>query len=241
MKELRIAIPVIGPDPVNYRKALEAAGMKPVIVTIGKTAAEEEKRQGQEIIDCTDLRVEEYDGLLLPGGADVDPRRYGEENRGSYPAPEELDELQFQVLDQFVRAGKPVLGICRGAQIINVCFGGSLIQHLETASDHARGSDDLDKVHRSVTEAGSWLFGLYGREFAHNSSHHQAAADMGEGLVIDSRSVKDGVVEAFHHVKLPVYAVQWHPERMCLEHERTDTVNGLPVFRFFREICEPAL
>jgi putative glutamine amidotransferase len=148
-----------------------------------------------------------------------------------------LDELQFSMLDDFVKKRKPVLGICRGYQVINVYFGGTMIQHLPTAFRHARALDEPDKVHRCIANETSWLAQLYGTIFSHNSAHHQAMDRSGTGLVIDSRCLEDGTVEAVHHETLPIYGVQWHPERMCLENERTDTVNGLPVFQFFSKIC----
>ena len=131
-----------------------------------------------------------------------------------------------------------MLGICRGLQLINVYFGGTLIQDLNTCVRHWKAPEETkDVVHRSRAEKGSWLARLYGESFPHNSAHHQAADLVGSGLVIDSRAERDHVVEALHHEALPVYFVQWHPERMCLAHERPDTVNGLEIFRFFREQC----
>jgi putative glutamine amidotransferase len=231
----RIAIPEIGQNVRNYTRAVSSAGMEPIVISVQSEQIHQNYQQ--EYMDYQDFHVEAYDGLLIPGGVDVNPSRYGQENHGSIMIMDQLDELQLTMLDAFVKAGKPVLGICRGHQVINVYFGGSLIQHLPTSYRHSRGFDEPDKVHGCIAEPDSWLAGLYGTEFFHNSAHHQAVDLQGEGLVIDSHASEDGVVEGMHHRTLPVYSVQWHPERMCLEHERTDTVNGLPVIQFFSHLC----
>ena len=109
--QLKIAIPVLDMPTANYENALRELGARPVVI--------------KEVCD-----PQEYDGLLLPGGDDVDPARFGQEINGSLGISPELDALQFEVLDRFVKAGKPVLGICRGHQVINIYFGGDLIQDL---------------------------------------------------------------------------------------------------------------
>ena len=217
---LKIAIPVFPGDHYpNYFAALDALGA-----------------QGCKI--AVDTPADEYAGLLLPGGGDVDPARYGQENRGSGGIDPDLDALQFAACDHFVRAKKPVLGICRGHQLVNVFFGGSLIQHLPSASRHARekGSKE-DRIHASTAAPDSWIGRLYGASYVTNSSHHQAVDVPGQGLVIDSYS-DDGVAEALHHESLPVYAVQFHPERMCFSHRRDDTVDGSVLLRYFLDVCE---
>lgn len=235
MRRPRIALPEIDQDVKNYTRAMFAAGMEPVVISVQRSQVQQKYQQ--EYLDYAQFRAESYDGLLLPGGGDINPGRYGQENRGSIMIMDELDELQFSMLDDFVKHSKPVLGICRGYQVINVYFGGTMIQHLPTAFRHARALDEPDKVHRCVAGADSWLAKLYGTEFPHNSAHHQAVDRLGEGLVIDSRCAEDGTVEALHHDALPIYGVQWHPERMCLALERDDTVNGLPILQFFSKLC----
>ncbi len=234
MRRPRIAVPEINQNVSNYTRALFAAGMEPVVISV-QTEQTAQANQ-QEYLDIGQFRVRSYDGLLLPGGGDVNPARYGRESCGSVMVLDSLDELQLTVLDAFVKEKKPVLGICRGYQLVNVYFGGSLIQHLPTAFRHSRKHDEPDKAHGCMAEAGSWLTELYGRSFVHNSAHHQAIDDLGEGLVIDSHCQEDGVPEAMHHSALPIWGVQWHPERMCLDHAREDTVDGLPIFRFFHDM-----
>ena len=179
----------------------------------------------------------DYDGLLLCGGSDIDPQYYNEPIAGSVGINQARDEVEFALLKAFVDAGKPVLGICRGHQIINVFFGGSLDQDIATASAHtSRGNGDL--VHIGMAAEDSILAKLYGREFATNSAHHQAVKRLGEGLRITMVSKEDGIVEAVEHETLPVLAVQWHPERMCFANRRSDTVDGAALFGRFLELCK---
>ena len=153
-------------------------------------------------------RPEECAALLLPGGGDVHPRYYGEEIRGSEGIDEARDARELELIDLFRQAGKPILGICRGAQVINVAFGGSLYQHIP----HHAATEQGDAYHETHT-TDPMLLALYGERFPVNSSHHQAVKEPGEGL----RAVQwaeDGTVEAIRHTSLPVFGVQWHPERM---------------------------
>lgn len=179
-----------------------------------------------------------YDGLLLPGGGDIDPARYGQGMNGAMDPDPALDALQWAVLRRFDRAEKPVFGICRGHQLINVYFGGTLIQHLENSGMHARDMElAMDRAHQTAAVKGSWIDALYGEHFATNSAHHQAVDRPGTGLVIDQRSV-DEVVEGMHHENGRIFSVQWHPERMCFQHRREDTVNGEIILAWFLRLCE---
>lgn len=177
----------------------------------------------------------DYDGLLLCGGGDVDPMRYGEENCGSKNIVPQRDENEFAVAKAFIQAKKPILGICRGMQILNIVFGGSLYQHIATAEAH---SAPVDAVHAVTAVEKSYLSQIYGTHFSVNSAHHQAVDRLGEGLRVTLLSDSDGVVEAFEHESLPIYGVQWHPERMCLSQKREDTVDGLHVLQHFVDLCK---
>ena len=154
---------------------------------------------------CVDAEAAE--ALLLPGGGDVEPWRYGEEDRGCDVEPGR-DEEEFRLLDTFLAAGKPVLGICRGLQVINVYFGGTLWQDIPGHSQ-VEGRDC-----RHLTGIGPCVLRtLYGGEMEVNSAHHQAVNRLGSGL----RAVQwaeDGVVEALVHRCYPILALQWHPERL---------------------------
>lgn len=195
----------------NYAAALLGVGLEPV-VTLEPEAA----------VSCA--------GLLLPGGGDIDPALYGQENRGSRDIDRPLDEAQFAMLEAFLSAGKPVLGICKGCQILNVRFGGGLIQHLSVSDTHAW--NEGDRVHLCRSFSGSIMESLFGREFFVNSLHHQALGAIGEGFRVTS-CAPDGVVESIEHESLPVLGVQWHPERTCFAKDRPDTVNGEALFRWF--------
>lgn len=212
---LKIALPMAAEKAASYADCLTSLGACPDIV--GETA-----------------RAEDYDGLLLPGGGDIAPERFGQTVNGSDPPDPALDRLQFLVLDRFVRAGLPVFGICRGHQVINVYFGGDLHQHLATAADHALPHGD-DNHHRVRNEAGTFLFDLYGAEMVTNTFHHQGVDRPGNGIRICARAL-DGTVEALSHKTLPVWGVQFHPERM-----RADRLPGMadgdPVLQFFLTAC----
>lgn len=148
------------------------------------------------------------DALLLPGGGDIDPARYGQENRGSLDIDQERDALEFGLLRDALSQGLPVLGVCRGCQLLNVAFGGTLYQDIP---DH-NAIDNKDRLHPSRC-IDPVLSSLYGGEFIINSVHHQAVDRLGEGF----RAVQwapDGIVEAIRHDTLPVFGVQWHPERL---------------------------
>ena len=147
-------------------------------------------------------------GLLLPGGGDIHPRHYGQDDRGCADIDEARDARELTALERFASAGRPVLGICRGAQLINVFFGGTLHQDIP---GHSQINGE-DRIHGSRTDD-PLLRELYGERFPVNSSHHQAVDCLGSGL----RAVQwaeDGTVEAIRHDTLPVFAVQWHPERL---------------------------
>ena len=178
---------------------------------------------------------DEYDGLLLSGGADMHPRYYGEEINGSVGIDEARDAAEMELLRRFVEAKKPVMGICRGHQLINVFFGGSLTQHIDTASDHRA---DGDSVHSVDSEEGSILTSLYGKQFHVNSNHHQAIEGLGDGLRIVQTSDADGIIEGIEHTTLPIIGVQWHPERTTLKNARPDTVDGGSLFRYFIDACK---
>ena len=173
-----------------------------------------------------------YDGLILCGGADINPKYYNEEINGSVGIDSEMDEAEFAIMDAFVKAGKPVLGICRGHQFVNVYFGGSLYQHIPEAVLHT-GS----KAHIVTAEEGSMLKELYGTTFFVNSTHHQAVKKLGNGL--RATAYWEGkYIEATEHTSLPIISVQWHPEAMCFERRREDTVDGAKIFESFVNMCK---
>lgn len=176
----------------------------------------------------------DYDGLILCGGSDMDPAYFGQAEKGAVNIDRERDQCEIALAKAFIAAKKPILGICRGHQLLNVLLGGTLHQHIPTAEAHRTPGD---AVHCVVSVGEGVLSRMYGRQFSVNSHHHQAVDRLGEGLRITQLCPEDGTVEAFEHESLPILGVQWHPERMCLTQTRPDTVNGLAVFRHFTDLC----
>ena len=197
----------------NYKDALTGSGALPVE-------------------SLSDLDAAHYDALLLPGGADLDPSYYHETNRRCLGVDPELDRAQLSALDSFVRAGKPVLGICRGHQLIHVYFGGTLLQEIPAYKRHV-AVNRVDQIHPTQALSGSFLARLYGTHFTTNSSHHQAVGQPGKGMIPVQWSEHRTVLEGSFHESLPIWTVQWHPERMSFAHRREDTVDGEALFRFF--------
>ena len=178
-----------------------------------------------------------YDGLLLTGGADIHPSRYGQTVNGSVAMDEARDEAEWKLIDAFLQAGKPVFGICRGCQVLNVYFGGSLHQDIETKARHRLDPKQPYLVH-SVAVNDPVLEAQYGKVFVVNSCHHQAVDRLGQGLRITAVCPDDGVVEAFTHESLPVFAVQWHPEKLTGSYLRPDAVDGSSIFDHFIGLCK---
>lgn len=186
----------------NYQQAVESAG--------GTV------RFGGEAMDC--------DALLLPGGGDLEPWRYGQENTASWGLEPERDTMELELLSLFTAMKKPVLGICRGLQTINVFFGGTLLQDLP--GHHAVQGADRYHIVRS---APSPLADICGARCVVNSAHHQAADRAGSGLDV-IQWAPDGVIEALCHRTLPVLGVQWHPERLS-------SPLGKRLFQWFLSQC----
>ena len=177
-----------------------------------------------------------YDGLILCGGNDIDPIRYNEQIDGAKNIDRDRDAVEFALLKAYIDAGKPVFGICRGFQLINIFFGGSLYQDLPEASLHTNG-EDFYLAHSVTAKENSILARNYGESFSVNSSHHQAVKVLGDGLCATA-FWKEKYIEAYEHKSLPIFGVQWHPERMCFGQKRDDTVDGSKLFEEFIEICK---
>ena len=211
-----ILISTNGGDAANYIAAVEAAG--------GRAEA--------RYLPGPDLAC---DGLLLAGGGDMDPALFGQANRGSRETDPARDRAELALLDAFFGAGKPVLAVCRGHQVVNVWAGGDLIQDLDPALAPFHGGGEEDRVHPVRAGEGALLYRLYGPVFPVNSTHHQALGRLGKGLTVTARS-EGGVAEAVEHENLPLISVQFHPERMTGARARPDTVDGGAVFRAFLEM-----
>ncbi|BBX44063.1 gamma-glutamyl-gamma-aminobutyrate hydrolase family protein [Mycobacterium cookii] len=159
--------------------------------------------------------VDGLDGLLITGGNDVDPAVYGQAAHPDTDKPgRQRDAWEFALLDAALERGLPVLGICRGAQVLNVARGGTLHQHLPDVIGHSghRAGNAVFSTLPVRTVPGTRLAGLVGDSVNARCYHHQAIAELGEGLVVSAWDA-DGVIEA---LELPgqnfVLAVQWHPE-----------------------------
>jgi len=184
---------------VPYRKAVEAAGAEPVELPPGTPA------------------LPDLDGLLLPGGWDVDPAFYGEPKDDKVgPIDRELDETELRLFQQAREKEIPVLGICRGQQVINVALGGSLVQHLE---DHdVRGFGRSHLAHTiEVIDPGSELGRAAGEhKIRVNSFHHQAIRRLASGLHQTAKG-EDGTVEGVESDDGLIVAVQCHPEELTTD------------------------
>lgn len=166
--------------------------------------------------------------LLFPGGGDITPAFFGQRDHGSHSVDTELDILQLQALDYGLHSSLPILGICKGMQLINVGLGGSIIQDLPTADKHRYLG--ADQYHPCTNITGSCLEQLYGNTMVINSAHHQGLGKLGKGLQVISRCPFDQCIEAICHETLPIIGLQWHPER--LDPAQT-TVTGAALLSYF--------
>jgi putative glutamine amidotransferase len=183
---------------VPYRRAVTAAGADPVDLVPGTKA------------------LPELDGLLLPGGWDVDPSFYGEPPDEKVVETDlELDETELSMFRQAREREIPVLGICRGQQVINVAMGGSLVQHLEGHEVRAHGRSHL--AHSIEVNPTSELGQAAGtHQIRVNSFHHQAIRELAEGLHQTARG-DDGTVEGVESDDGLIVAVQCHPEELTTD------------------------
>ena len=155
------------------------------------------------LVDQAEVVASRIDALILVGGADI----------GDEP---DRDAFEFALLGAVLAAGKPVLGICRGAQVINVALGGTLVADLPRGigADHADLSQPRGlRRHRVTMTRGSLASRLYGETVEVNSFHHQAVDTPGEGVLVVGRA-DDGVAEVIEVFGRPVLGLQWHPETL---------------------------
>lgn len=237
----RIAIPVPHSGKPDYAQrslpqyvhAVEHAGGEPIVIQLHYKP----EAIAKAITGCQ--------AVLLPGSAaDIDPQKYGAEKHAkteaSDPKRDSADEL---LLQDAYNLRKPVLGICYGLQMLNVYHQGTLIQDLESPINHAAGRA-VPRAHKVRLDPFSRLAGVLVSqeetgigplEFMVNSSHHQAADVIGDGLRVVARCPEDGVVEALEGISPDhwVIAVQWHPERSYEEDS-----NSRAIFRAFVEAAK---
>jgi putative glutamine amidotransferase len=203
----------------SYLSPLLSLDAVPLIVPLGATK--------EEIEELSEIA----DGLLIPGGGDIVPARYGENmHEMTNDVSEERDELEFSLVQSFLHQKKPIFGICRGVQVLNVAMGGTL--YLDIASEMQTTimhwwdksvtiAEQYDKdTHEIEIEKESVLSTIFGMEKTKvNSLHHQSVKTVGNGLYVGARAI-DGVVEEIESVDMNkqwLLGVQWHPEAI-LEH-----------------------
>ncbi len=202
----------------TYVKAVIRAGGIPVMLPIANLPE-----------DCACL-VDTFDALLVPGGVDIAPQFFGEEPRDTVTCVDrELDCFELELIRRTAETGKPIFAICRGLQVVNVAFGGTLFQDIPSQCPEAHGhyqktASRSEEYHTVRLEAGTALEKIFGtEELLTNSYHHQAIKDLAPGFIISARAT-DGIIEGIENEAGSVIAVQWHPE--CMEERH-------PVFRRF--------
>ena len=205
------------PRILAYENAVRAVGLEPV-----------------RLVPKEQQSLDGLNGLLLTGGTDINPKRYGEAAGSETDQPDDSrDEMEFCLLGEALALDLPVFAICRGMQLLNVHLHGTLHQHLPGNVHEQRLPDEMPGQHRSVHDVAVMPKTLLSRitqisTLAVNSRHHQAVNNLGQGLIVSAQS-EDGIVEAIEFpVRRFVFAVQWHPE------DRIEvSANDLKLFQAF--------
>lgn len=216
MKNIMIAGLVTEEDDYkDYYKTFERLGTRPFISL------------NPEDFDTSDV-------LVLPGsGQDMNPKLWGEEDQCSNDINDELDALQWELMDRAIAARKPVLGICRGMQFINVYFGGTLIQDLPCSKSHEMTKPEHyhDVIHLPET----FMEDLFGEASEVNTRHHQGVGRVGDGLDVVSlwNDGEDSVTEAIASEEYRVLGLQWHPEKMFLYGDQGHKEDAEKLLRHF--------
>ncbi|MCB5290912.1 gamma-glutamyl-gamma-aminobutyrate hydrolase family protein [Arthrobacter sp. SO3] len=251
----RIGVPVrlsssTDPDP----RVAEANALFDYIVELVRDGGGE-----PVLLTAPEEPLETLDGVVLPGGGDLDPRRYGEvPGDACYDVSHAQDELDMSIAQRSIGAGLPVLGVCRGHQLLNVLYGGTLIQDMDPGTVAHREPEPVDGAgpwawHEVEVQGGSKVAGLYRGETGSGtaggtghgsggngtarvtvriaSGHHQAVGRVAAGLKVTAVAA-DGTVEALEDPERWVASVQWHPEAVELPAEER-----LAPFRAFVEVC----
>jgi gamma-glutamyl-gamma-aminobutyrate hydrolase PuuD len=205
----------------SYVRAIEWAGGVPVLIPPLE-------------VETLDALLQRLDGIVFPGGADVDPDAYGAMREPRTEVVQELDRLEFAVARWAVRTQIPTLGICRGQQLLNVALGGTLIQHID---DHRQEGDRKALTQPLNVSSGSRLGEIFGTDAIEaNTMHHQAVRKVGTGLKAVAWA-GDGTIEAMESEKHPwLLMVQFHPEELFEFHGPSGRL-----FRAFVEACRAGI
>lgn len=205
-------------SPSAYARAIAAAGAAPIL--------------GGE--QCAKELSHLCDGLLLAGGPDIEPDLFGEEiYNDTVKVDTPRTKFEYALLKEFLAQGKAVMGICRGEQLLNVYLGGDMYQDLAHQKGLFHSSYELR--HKVKAVPGSFVEKLLGEEFLVNSTHHQAVRRLAPGLKLAAEA-PDGVVEAYEHESLPLFGVQWHPERLTNVMRDERTPDMAPLFTYFLDL-----
>jgi putative glutamine amidotransferase len=215
--KLRIGISYTLPDNPKYLKYGEA------IVKAGEATGNE-----VELVYLRDEpgAVASCDAVVFTGGADIAPERFGkaEERHLCHEIDEARDNVEFDIAKRVESMNLPILGICRGLQLLNVVYGGTLVTDIESRGgvDHKKLDATTDSRHEIKLTAGSHLYKIFRQIHGEvNSAHHQAIERLGAGLTASATDERDGTIEAIEWEdpggKPYMLAVQWHPERMKYE------------------------
>ena len=203
----------------DYLNALWGAGANPSVLS---------PRTDEDYIKEV---AESFDGFVFCGGADIDPKYYGEDIDGAENICSSRDEFERILFNAVHATGKPILGICRGMQVINVFLGGSLYQHID---GHVQEQQRSVRSHFVSLIEDTCLHIIIEKENIEvNSFHHQVVKVLANGLAVDAVS-EDGYIEAYHALEHPfLLCVQWHPESY---YDYCET--SKKIFKAFLEACE---
>lgn len=174
-----------------------------------KRVAKRFEREGCEVTTVFDkamIDAESYDALVIPGGSNVDPSMYGaKRSKHTSDTDKNKDELQIYAVKQFAARQKPILGLCRGMQLVNTAFGGTIDQGDGT---YHKGWDEVS------FDRGSWFYGIYGKELRAYHYHKQQVKDIAPGFTATAwgKKGRKKIIEGMEHQSLPIYCTQWHPD-----------------------------
>lgn len=207
---------------IEYIKAIQKAGGIPFLIPYS------DLKSDVEII------FEKLDGIMLSGGGDILPLYYKEEPKKTKRVVPERDELEIKIVKMCFENKKPLFGICRGSQVMNVAMGGTLIQDINSEIEHDQSAYYDKLTHTIIIEKGTLLYEIMKiRELRVNSFHHQAIKKTGKDIKISARA-KDGIIEGIESDKHPFFiGVQFHPELLFEKHEIF-----FRLFKVFVDFCK---